>query len=232
MRHHGTQLLKISQRRHTTGRHHPTSSLSQYLIQQLRTGTRKRTVLTHIRDDIAAHTRALQPRQRLRQVRARPVGTASHRHPAPLRVIAGIETKSQKIRIGVTSQGTFKPGRIRQSRAGHVHAVRVQAQGTLQALSITHAATNLNTNRGRALGTLGTDGGNHLSQNLSIRAATKCQIKVNQVNPASTRLHPGQSRLNRVEALFTTGQGAAHRAHRVAFRNINSGQKFKNGCRH
>ena len=79
---------------------------------------------------------------------------------------------------------------------------------------------------------LGTDSGNHLSQNLSIRAATKRQIKINQVNPASTSLHPGQRRLNRVEALLTTGEGAAHRAHRVAFRNINSGQKFKNGYRH
>ena len=232
MRHHGTQLLKISQRRHTTGRHHPAGSLSQHLIQQLRTGTRQGTILAHIRDDIAAHTRAFQPRQRLRQVRTRPVGTASHRHPAPLRVVASVEPQGQKIRIGITSQGGFKPGRIRQSRTGHVHAIRVQAQGALQALSITHAATNLNTNRSGAPGALGTDGGNHLSQNLSIRAATKCQIKVNQVNPARTSLHPGQSRLNRVKALLTTGQGAAHRAHRVAFRNINSGQKFKNGCRH
>ena len=130
------------------------------------------------------------------------------------------------------SQNTFKPGRIRQSRTSHVHAVRIQAQGALQTLSITHTAADLNTNRSGAAGILGTDGGNHLSQNLSIRAATKRQIKVNQVNPARTSLHPGQSRLNRVEALLTTGQGATHRAHRIAFRNINSGQKFKNGCRH
>ena len=132
------------------------------------------------------------------------------------------------------SQNTFKPGRIRQSRTSHVHAVRIQAQGALQTLSITHTATDLNTNRSGAghPGILGADSGNHLSQNLSIRATTKRQIKVNQVNPASTSLHPGQSRLNGVEALLTTGQGATHRAHRVAFRNINGGQKFKNGCRH
>ena len=87
----------------------------------------------------------------------------------------GVEPQGQEIRIRVTSQDTFKPGRIRQRRAGHVHAVRVEAQGALQALSITHTATDLNTNRSRAghSDILGTDGGGNLRQNIRIRTAAK-----------------------------------------------------------